>query len=558
MTDIPPWITITDDHEGSSFEYHTSCPSCDSSDALAVFSDGHGWCYSCSTYHKEVEGAEPIEYKETHKVHDDLEIHNGKTIEIKSRGLSLDTAKKYGVQISVRDGKPDSFHFPYYAVSNINEHVSYKVRKCDAKDFHTKGDHKRAGLFGQQLFPSGRGKLTLTEGEFDAMAAYQMQGSRFPCVSIPSGADSAVKSCKQNYEYLNGFEEIVICFDNDPPGREAASKVADLFPGKAKVVSLKDYKDANEYLINGDSKKFISEWWGAEAQMPDGLVNGKDLRDRIKNKQAQECIPSPWEGLDELTYGYRLQEMWTIIAGSGVGKTTVLREMEHHLLKNTDYNIGALFLEESAEDAGEGLMSIEANAPLHLPDTEISDQEWDDAFNATLGTGRVTYYDAFGESDIDRLLSRITWMAKALDCKVIFLDHISIIVSEQSNGDERKALDEIATKLKKLTMSLDILLLMVSHTRRNNTKSHEEGGQTSLADIRGTAGIGQLSNMVLGIERNGQADTEKERNTTTIRVVKNRYTGRTGPACQLEYSKYTGRLKETEAAFEEEDDNDET
>ena len=559
MNELPPWISLDDhDGDGSNFVEHAGCPKCESSDALGVFDDGHGWCYSCSTYFKDVEGYTPAEERTTPMTTqnpDDLIIPNSKSIEIKSRGLSLETCKKYGVQISTHDGKAGSFHFPYFNRDNINEHVSFKVRKCEAKNFHTKGDHKQAGLFGQQLFPMGRGKITLTEGEFDSMAAYQMQGSRYPCVSIGNGISEAVKTCKKNYEYLNSFDEIIVVFDNDAPGREGAAKVADLFPGKAKVVTLKDHKDANEYLSNGDSKKFINEWWGAEAQLPDGLVNGKDLKERIKNKQQQECIPSPWQGLDELTYGFRLGEMWTIIAGSGVGKTTVLREMEHHFLPKTEFNIGALFLEESAEDAGEGVMSIEANVPLHLPDTEISDADWDEAFDATLGTGRITYYDAFGESDIDRLLSRITWMAKALDCKVIFLDHISIIVSEQTNGDERKALDEIATKLKKLTMSLDILLLMVSHTRRNNTKSHEEGGQTSLADIRGTAGIGQLSNMVLGIERNGQADSEKERNTTTIRVVKNRYTGRTGVACQLEYSKYTGRLVEVEQLEEDEDDN---
>jgi twinkle protein len=49
---------------------------------------------------------------------------------------------------------------------------------------------------------------------------------------------------------------------------------------------------------------------------------------------------------------------------------------------------------------------------------------------------------------------------------------------------------------------------------------------------------------VLGLERNGQAEDEVERNTTHVRVLKNRFSGITGPACDLLYSLETGRMKE--------------
>ena len=236
--------------------------------------------------------------------------------------------------------------------------------------------------------------------------------------------------------------------------------------------------------------------------------------------------------------------------------------MAYHFLKTTDYNIGGLFLEESVEESAEGLMSIQANKPLHLPIAEYTDKEYKDAFNETLGTKRVYYYDSFGESNINTIVNKIRYLGRVANCKIIFLDHISIIVSDQSQGDERKALDEIATKLKKLCMELGILLIMVSHSKRPSGKPHEEGGQTSLSELRGTAGIGQLSNMVLGLERDGQNDDEHIRNTTLIRVLKNRFSGLTGPACYLEYGKETGRLIEidnpqlTQDDFEEEKDNE--
>jgi len=57
--------------------------------------------------------------------------------------------------------------------------------------------------------------------------------------------------------------------------------------------------------------------------------------------------------------------------------------------------------------------------------------------------------------------------------------------------------------------------------------------------------------MVVGLERNQQ--DKDNANLTTIRILKNRWTGETGIACHLEYSKETGRM--TETFFSEEQDD---
>ena len=56
-----------------------------------------------------------------------------------------------------------------------------------------------------------------------------------------------------------------------------------------------------------------------------------------------------------------------------------------------------------------------------------------------------------------------------------------------------------------------------------------------------------------GLERNGQAECEIERNTTQIRVLKNRFSGMTGPAGHVLYNSETGRLSEYEPAESEAD-----
>jgi twinkle protein len=254
----------------------------------------------------------------------------------------------------------------------------------------------------------------------------------------------------------------------------------------------------------------------------------------------------PWAGLNELTYGIRFGELVTVTAGSGLGKSQVLREIAWHLLQNTSDNIGLMFLEESVKKTGLSLMSLAVDTPLHLPDTaSVSDQQRRGAFDATLGTGRVFLFDHFGSTSIDNIVNRVRYLAKGIGCKYIFLDHLSIIVSAQENSDERKAIDEIMTKLRMLVQETNIALIIVSHLKRPSDKGHEEGAATSLAQLRGSASIAQLSDMVIGLERNGQHDDPLVRNTTQCRVLKNRYSGTTGPAGCLLYNKMTGRMTPT-------------
>jgi len=138
-------------------------------------------------------------------------------------------------------------------------------------------------------------------------------------------------------------------------------------------------------------------------------------------------------------------------------------------------------------------------------------------------------------------------MAKALDCQYIILDHLSIVVSSQDSGDERKAIDEIMTRLRTLVAETGVTMFLVSHLKRVTGKAHEDGGNISLQDLRGSQSIAQLSDIVIGMERNQQHDDPIVRNTTCVRVLKNRYTGQTGPACWLRYHVETGRMSEVPA-----------
>ena len=261
--------------------------------------------------------------------------------------------------------------------------------------------------------------------------------------------------------------------------------MAEIFSHKALITKLVKFKDANEYLSNQNAKEFVDAWWRSEAYTPDGIVQGSTLWDEINKPKRSADVMYPFEALNKLTYGIRKGELVMVTSGSGMGKTQFLRELAYQMIEKTEDNIGLMFLEESNTKTGIGLMSVAANIPFHLPDTVYTQEEYKDAFDRTLGTGRVYLFDHFGSSGIDNIVARVRFLAKACNCGFVFLDHISIVVSSQENGDERKALDEIMTKLRTLVQETGIALICVSHLKRPDGKGHEEGAFTSLAQLRG-------------------------------------------------------------------------
>tara|TARA_R110001583_G_scaffold27717_9_gene98773 strand:+ start:129 stop:1772 length:1644 start_codon:yes stop_codon:yes gene_type:complete len=528
------------------------CPECNSSDANVQHSDGYSHCFSCDTHFNN--GDIKIEPTVVPMRATNFSDDEGKFLALTDRKISFDTAKFYGVKSKTEGTIITQHSYPYHDKEGTV--VGNKFRKTATKEFWSKGDIENSGLFGQHLFPAGSAKfITVCEGEIDAMSTYEMNGSKYPCVSVKNGAQSAKKSCQQNLEYLNTFKTVVLCFDNDKPGKKAASEVAALFePNKCKIVSL-NLKDANEYLKTGQRQKFVADWWAAAPYTPAGILNLAELGDTLYDESHYETCLYPWSGLNDKTYGIRTGELVCFTSGAGMGKSSIMRELMHHIMGNAKDNIGVLALEESVRNTALNIMSVEANARLYIKEIrdEFSMDQLREFQSKTINTGRFFAFDHFGSISNDEILDRVRHMAKAMECKWIFLDHLSILVSgQEDNGDERKSIDILMTKLRSLVEETNIALLLVSHLRRpSGDRGHEDGREVSLSHLRGSASIAHLSDSVIALERNQQAEDDAEANTTTLRVLKNRYTGDTGIACHLHYDKETGRMTQIDNPFME-------
>ena len=531
--------------------YHKPCRVCNSSDAVSINNDGTAKCYSCEHWYTSYYGEEKVTDFTTHKRNKETSGFKmgGSFQALKDRNISEETARKYGVKSEGDDFGISKHYYPYYIA---NEIVGTKIRKCDTKEFNWIGSPKGVMLFGQQLFQKGGKFLTICEGECDAMAAHEMMDSKWPVVSVKNGIQGALKDIKENLEFIESFENVVINFDNDKLGKSKAIEVADLIkPGKAKIVSLPpDFKDANDMLRNRRKDAYKASWWNAKSYTPAGVLNISEMKSEYFTRKEMKSIPYPWQGLNDKLYGLRQGELVTLTGGTGLGKSSVTRELEHWILKNTEDNLGILALEENWQRTVDGLLSIEAGARLYIKQIreEYAPEKLNEHFDRLYGkegANRLWIHSHLGEHNVEELFSKIRYMVQGLDCKWIIVDHLGMMTSALSEGDERRAIDNIMTRLRSLVEETGAGLVLVSHLRRiDGNRGHEQGAEVSLAHLRGSNGISQISDCVIALERNQQADDPIIAATTKMRILKSRYTGDVGLAGALHYNKDTGRLTE--------------
>ncbi len=515
----------------SEFLRHEACPNCGSNDNLGRYTDGHGYCFGCGYY----EGGEG-EAKVSPQIPTDLQPYRDAEAQpLSARGISEQTCQKFGVRVGRYQGKTVHF-YPYFKDNSV---VACKVRDKD-KNFNVIGDGGKLPFFGQNLWGSGK-MLVVCEGEVDALTVSQIQGNKWPVVSVPNGAQGASRTFRQQLQWLEQFESVILMFDMDEPGQEAAKACAEVLkPGVAKIASL-PLKDPNDMLKAGRAEEIIKAVWNAQEYRPDGIISGKDLWQEVVKEETASTVPYPFGGLNEKTRGLRKGELVTVTAGSGIGKSAFVREIAYHLIQAKE-TVGMIMLEENPRRTALGLMGIHLNKPLHVTRDGIEESDLRNSFDSTVGSGYVYLYDHWGSSDLDNLLSRVRFLSKGCGCGWIILDHLSIVVSGMETGDERRLIDNAMTMLRTLVEETGVGMILVSHLKRpEGNKGHEEGAATSLSQLRGSHAIAQLSDLVIGLERNQQGDSP---NTTSVRVLKNRFSGDTGLACDLHFSKETGRLTE--------------
>lgn len=510
------------------------CQQCGSSDNLALYDDGHVHCFTPGcTNHTNTTGSAGLGKKKG-----DL-ILDGETVALNKRGITEETCAKWGYKRGTFKDRPVQIA-PYYDGNNL---VAQKLRFPN-KDFTFIGDPKLAGLFGQNLWRDGGKMVVVTEGEIDALTVSQLQGNKWPVVSVPNGAQGAKKSLAKALEWLNGFDAVVLMFDNDDAGNLAVEECTPLFPsGKCKVARL-PLKDANEMLMAGRGKEVIDAIWGAKVHRPDGIVTLADIRGDVM-KQPDEGLPWWCPTLTKLTYGRRTGEVYVFGAGTGIGKTDFLTQQVAYDVATLKEPVSMIYLEQQPSETGKRVAGKVAGKRFHVPDGSWTNTELTAALDKIDAAAPLFLYDHFGTCDWQNLRDRIRYLAHSENVRLFYLDHLTALAAEAE--DERRALEEIMAQVGGLVKELNIVLHLVSHLATPAGKSHEEGGRVMIRHFKGSRSIGFWSHYMIGFERDQQCENEALRKITTVRVLKDRYTGQaTGKVFYLGYDVDTGLLYETD------------
>lgn len=517
---------------------HQPCPDCGSSDALAVYTD-HTYCHSCG---ERTTNATAVAQRKAVSDGAGSPIPSGVAGPLNARGINQETCEKWGYLQGTVHGKP--CQIAVYRDMETRAPVAAKLRFPN-KDFSFVGQPGKVGLYGAWLWPSGGKMLTVTEGEIDALSVSQAQNNRWPVVSVPSGAQGAVKAIEKALEWVSSFDRVNIWFDNDEPGVKAAKSVADILPpGKAHIVRS-ELKDANEYLKAGRADEIINLIWRAEPHRPDGIISGAEITRERLFKEVAKGYTLPYPRLSTALYGLRKRELTLLTAGTGMGKSTLAREIAYSLHQEHGLTIGNVYLEESVEKTAQGYIAIHNDIPLGLlraQPTRLDVETWDRSLKDVIHQ-RMFFHDHFGSLDSENLLGKLRYMAVGCKCDFIILDHISIVISGQegSGEGERKDIDRLMTALRSLIENTGVGIIAIVHLKRPPGQAHTEGGRVTLAHLRGSGSLETLSDNIIAIEGDQQdADTRYQ---SLIRLLKNREFGDIGEMDTVEYSRDTGRLQ---------------
>lgn len=538
---------------GKIVKYNQHCIRCESSDAMQVYEDGAAKCFSCQGFFtaKEVAAASsmpaprlaPPSLKITRESIEKMTVNGFMT-----RNITKRVAEFYGVKsVKTADGEIKFHAYPYGD--------TYKVRVCASKTFYWVGP-RTDKLFGQDKFEPGGRRLVIVEGEADVMAMQQANidhsGMTYPVVGVPSATDTACLIAQR--DWIRSFREVVVFMDNDEAGQAALKQALRIIGyDKCRVMHIAE-KDVNDLLLKeGGAKSLISAMWNATEFVPAGIVTRDTVRAEIikrantPNHPYANCLA----GVNKKVNGKRGGEITLFVSGTGCGKSTILREEMLNVLENTEDKLGIVSLEEAVGETGRNLaaMQLNINRTNDIPLAELL-KGFDEVFKVDKdGEDRVLLLDHQGAITDSTIMDQLEYMCLK-GCKYLFIDHITILVSEGVEGlTGNEAQDKVMNDLLRLVKKYpDVWIGLVSHLRKTGVggASFETGRMPQLDDIKGSGAIKQISFDIIAFARNTTADDPMVRNTIEFSVLKSRWSGDTGPAGGAVFDSKTGRVGSTD------------
>ncbi len=435
-------------------------PACDGKgNNLHTYDDNSRYCFACGYSEKGDEALKDTEVFPVSELQTDLVDSSIQSLP--RRGISERTCK-----------------FFQYGLSSKGEHVANYIRNKKIigqkirganKKFYITGDMVDAPLYGQWLYtPNPNVFVTVVEGEIDALSVAEIQGTNWPIVSLPLGANkaegdknTAKKALLNNLSWLSGFKHVVLAFDNDAVGIAAMKECQDILePGKVKTVHW-PLKDANEMLLAGRGNELKQLLFSAKDSYEEHLVTISDLIEDIVIPPKMG-IDFPWPSLTQMTYGFRLHELYIFVGPNGCGKTEMMKEIMFNFLEK-DIKIGLFSFEQRAESTAQRLVGAILNKKLHIPGVSV-DPELVRKHAMELDN-KIFLCKNVGSRSPKQICNDIRYWVKAKGIKLVIVDNLKGL--SRNIADENKGIKQAMLDFQALVQELDCSIFLISHVAKD-------------------------------------------------------------------------------------------
>lgn len=464
---------------------------------------------------------------------------------IPERGIDQKTAEHFGIRtkLSAKDGMtPEAHYFPYTLEGKI---VGFKKRdltipKQQKGHFTTIGFQSVAcDLFGYECAnKSSKRTIFITEGEYDAAILWQVLREKyqakdgnnrkpnFTVVSISNGTSNAVQnlSQKNNFKFVNKFEEVVIAFDADRAtenekakgimkGKDAIAAVYSVLP-QMRVVDIPEDMDPCDMYNKGMASQL---YWAAmkpKEYVPDGFSTYSQFRDKA-HEIPKLGKPWPWPTMTKLTLGRRPGEGMFVGAGVKMGKSEWLNQLVQHIIQKEGRKAAVFKFEEENEItckkvAGKMFHKDFVNAEkVMIPQEDGTFRDiWgnqvyegqrgyfkqEELIEATDAVGdNIIYYNNYGRAVWDEVKGAIRHAVIVEGCEDIFIDPITRLTQGMSASEANVELERFSDEISKLAKELGFWYCCFCHLNKPEAgKPHEFGGQVQSAQFAGSRAIDAL------------------------------------------------------------------
>jgi len=475
-------------------------------------------------------------------------------------------ANELGVKAIINESKGTPlFFFPVKKKGKVVGYIQADTSLPKKYRFSTVGEVSEAGEFlGQSDYkPHGKFSVVVTEGVWDwlavtqAMAEYAKKKNstfRQPVLSITLGTPSAKAQFSHNADYIGGFRELVLGFDNDRReegepvtvirGQDAAEEVAIQFPTMKNITW--EENDANEVLIEHGADAIVSAYFSAKQYEPTSLFHGMLGLEELKRKPEVGFRFNSIPQTDYMIRGMRKGELMVILAPSGVGKTTLTKALTYDVLVNSNEKVGFVFLEEDLQKAQQSYVALHNKVALPRlrdnPDV-ITAEEWEES-HSFFSSKSPWWIKHEGKLDVEKLMNTFK-MLHVQGCTTVAFDHFHMVLSAAKNNNMVQLIDNVLAEIAAFTTQTGMKVISVAHIKRTEkprmTKEEEQEPyfmKVRKEDARGSAAFEQYADIILCLEP--EILPSGERGRVRVVVDKNREWGTLGVGDYLKQNEMTG------------------